>query len=102
MEDNSAIKINEILTSATVWINLEGTMLNEISQRKTNARWFHLYVESKNKINNKQNRNKLTDTDNILAVARWEGGVGDGWKKKRDLVVQIGSYSEMKSTAEGI
>ena len=63
---------------------------------------FTYMWNQKTKINNKQNRNKLTDTDNILAVARWEGGVGDGWKKKRDLVVQIGSYSEMKSTAEGI
>ena len=59
MEDNLAIKINEILTSATVWMNLEGTMLNEISQRKTNARWFHLYVESKNQ-NKQQAKQKQT------------------------------------------
>ena len=42
----SAIK-NEILPFATVWIDLEGIMLNEISQ--TNTAWYHLYVESKKK-----------------------------------------------------
>ena len=42
----SAIK-NEILPFATVWIDLEGIMLNEVSQ--TNTAWYHLYVESKKK-----------------------------------------------------
>ena len=32
----SAIKNNEILPFATMWMELEGIMLNEISQRKTN------------------------------------------------------------------
>ena len=32
----SAIKKNEILLFATMWIELEGIMLGEISQRKTN------------------------------------------------------------------
>ena len=36
MEYYSAIK-NENLPFVTTWINLEGTMLNEISQRKTNT-----------------------------------------------------------------
>ena len=36
---------NEILPFATVWIDLEGIMLNEINQ--TNTAWYHLYVESK-------------------------------------------------------
>ena len=47
----SAIKKNEILPFAMMWLELEGIMLSEISQRKTNTRWFHSYVEFK-----KQNR----------------------------------------------
>ena len=35
MEYYSAIKKNEILLFATTWMELEGIMLREISQRKT-------------------------------------------------------------------
>ena len=35
-EYSSAIKKNEILPYATTWMELEGIMLSEISQRKTN------------------------------------------------------------------
>ena len=45
-------------------------MLSEISQRKTNAIWSHLYVEP-----NKQNKNRLIDTENKWVVARR----GRGW-----------------------
>ena len=37
MEYYSAIKKNEILPFAATWMDLEGIMLSEISQRKTNA-----------------------------------------------------------------
>ena len=33
----SAIKKNEILSFATTWMDVEGIMLSEISQRKTNT-----------------------------------------------------------------
>ena len=46
MEYYSAIK-NEILPFAATWMDLEGIMLSEISQRKTNTKLFNLYVESK-------------------------------------------------------
>ena len=36
MEYYSAIKKNEILPFATMWMELEGILLSEISQRKTN------------------------------------------------------------------
>ena len=36
MEYYSAIKENEILPFVTTWMELEGIMLSEISQRKTN------------------------------------------------------------------
>ena len=47
MEYYSAIKKNEVLPIAATWMDLEGIMLSEISQRKTNTVRFHLYVESK-------------------------------------------------------
>ena len=36
MEYYSAVKKNKILPFATMWMELEGIMLSEISQRKTN------------------------------------------------------------------
>ena len=47
MEYYSALKNNEILPFAATWMDLEGIVLSEISQRKTNTVWYHLYVESK-------------------------------------------------------
>ena len=74
MEYYSAIK-KEILIFATTWIDLEGIVLSETSQRKTNTIWFHLYAESKTET--KQKPTKLTDTENGLVVARQ--GVEGGW-----------------------
>ena len=37
MEYYSVIKKNEFLPFATAWMNLEGIMLSEINQRKTNT-----------------------------------------------------------------
>ena len=37
MEYHSAIKKNEILSFATIWMDLQGIMLSEISQIKTNT-----------------------------------------------------------------
>ena len=46
MEYYLAIKKNEILPFVATWMDLEGVMLSEISQRKANTVWIHLYVES--------------------------------------------------------
>ena len=47
MEYNSAIKNKTILSFATVWMNLEDIMLNEISQaEKDKSHMISLYVES--------------------------------------------------------
>ena len=43
MEYYSAIKTNEILPFVTTWMDLEGLMLSEISQRKTNTIWSLTY-----------------------------------------------------------
>ena len=47
MEYYSAIKKNTILTFVTTWMDMEGIMLSEVRQRKTNTVCFYLYVESK-------------------------------------------------------
>ena len=51
MEYYSAIKKNEIMPFAATWMDLEGILLSETSQRKTNSVYYHLLVESKSKIN---------------------------------------------------
>ena len=51
MEYYTAIKKNEILPFATTRMDLQGIMLREISQTKTNTVRYHLYVELKNKTN---------------------------------------------------
>ena len=60
MEYYSAIKEHENLPFARVWMELQGIMLSEISQRKTNPIWFHLYVESNEQ--NKQTNNIETNS----------------------------------------
>ena len=40
-----AMRKNEILPFAATWMELEGIMLSEISQRKTDIICFHSYVE---------------------------------------------------------
>ena len=54
---------------ATAWMDLEGIMLNEISQRKTNTILFQLYIESEKKKKNKYKKTD-SDTENKLVVAR--------------------------------
>ena len=51
---------NEILPFAITCNELESIMLSEISQRKTNIIWFHLYVESEKKTKEQINK-KQTD-----------------------------------------
>ena len=37
---------NEILSSATICMDLDGVILTEISQREKNAIWSHVYMDS--------------------------------------------------------
>ena len=46
MEYYSAMKMNEILPFAAIWMDLEAIVLSEISQTRINT-VYHLYVESK-------------------------------------------------------
>ena len=57
----SAIKKKEVLPTATR-IDLEGIMLNEITQRKTDTMWSDLYVKSQ--------KTELTERENRLMTAR--------------------------------
>ena len=80
MEYYSAIKRNEILLFATTWMDIEGIMLSEIGQTKTNIVCSHLRVESKkwDKWTNMTKQINL-DTENKLVVTRGEG-MGEGAK----------------------
>ena len=50
MEYYSVIKRNEILSIIIKQMNLEGMMINEIRQSKTNTVWLHFCIESKTSI----------------------------------------------------
>ena len=75
MEYYSDLKKNEIMPLAATWMDLEITILSEVSQTKTNIIWYHLYVEYKKMIQMNlylQNRNRLTDIENKLIVTKGE------------------------------
>ena len=60
---------NESLPFVMVQTDLEGIMLSEIRQRKTNTACFHLYVKYK--------KNENSRTQNRLGATRG-GKVGEG------------------------
>ena len=79
MEYHSAIKKNEIMPFAAMWMDLEIIILCEVSQAKTNIIWYHLYVESKKimiQMNLLTNRNRFTEVENKLMVTKGERGDG--------------------------
>ena len=78
MEYYSAIKKNEIMPFAAMWMDLEIIILSEVNQIKTNTIRYHLYVESKiwYKWTYLQNRNRLRDIENKLMVTKGERGGG--------------------------
>ena len=69
MEYYSAIKKNEVIPFAVTLMDLEIIILSALSQRKTNIIYYHLYAESKKKIQMNiylQNRKRFTDLENEL------------------------------------
>ena len=95
MEYYSAIKKKEIMPSAATRTDLEIILLSEVTKRKTNTIWYHLYVESKirHKWTYLRNRNRLTDIENRLVVAKGEeewGREGLGVGISRCKLVYIG------------
>ena len=76
---------------------MEGMMLSEIRQRKTNTVWYHLYVESKkqNKLVNKQKGERLTDIENKLVVTSVEVQTTMyEINKQQEYIVQHRGYSQ--------
>ena len=62
------LKKYEILSFATIWMDLESIMLSELSQRMTNTICFHSHVEFKKQRGRKRReggkpRNKLQRTN---------------------------------------
>ena len=82
MEYYSAIKNNEIMPFAAMWIHLEIIILSEVSQIKTNI-MCHLHVESKKMIqmNYLQNRNSLRDTENNLMGKKKKKKLSDSYQR---------------------
>ena len=101
MEYCSTIKKNEILPFAMAGMGLQGIILTEISQRRTNTMWFHLHVES-------QEQNKWTnkiETDSLVQRTDWwfpEGkGIGGlGEKKVKGLKTTNGALARWLSWLE--
>ena len=65
MEYYSAIKKNEILPFATTWMELEGIMRSEISQRKAKIILLHSYEDFK-----RQNMNIREGKKNNIKTGR--------------------------------
>ena len=67
----SAIKKNEILPFVTTWMDIEGIILNEVSQtEKDKYCMFYLYAESEKQ--NQMNKHNKTETDSrIQRTNRW-------------------------------
>ena len=86
------LKTNKILPFAATWMDLESIMLSEVSQRKTNIVWYHLYVASK-KYNKLVNNIKKKQTDKYREQTsgyQWREGkggtIGIGIGKKRVIM----------------
>ena len=82
IEYYSTLKRMKVSFGAT-WTQLGIIILSEVGQeRQTNTIWYHLHVESKvwHKWIYLQNKNRLTDIENSLVIAK-EGG-----ERKRDGV----------------
>ena len=72
------------LPMVTAWMDLEGIMLSEISQRKIKPYAFIYMFNLKNKIN-RSNWNRLVDTENRQMVSREEKELRHWVKKVKEL-----------------
>ena len=77
----SITKNNEILPFATVWMDLDGIMLGEISQSEKDK--YYMW-DLKNNIN-KQNRNTVIGAEHRLMVARGQERWRDSVKRVKGL-----------------
>ena len=99
-----AIKKNKIMPFAVTWIETEIITLSE-SERKTNIKWYHLYLESKlgHKWAYPQKRNRITENKPVVAKGEGFGGEGNtrisrckllytGWINSKVLLCSAGNY----------
>ena len=77
-----AIKNDEILPFGTTWMDLEGIMLSEVSQRKTNTICFTYRWNLKNNINE---RKKQTNRYRKRTDSRQRGG---SWRLEKDKGIE--------------
>ena len=74
MEYYSAIKMNEIMTFAATWMNLEIIILSEVSQRQISYDITYMcnLIQKMIQMNLLTNRNRLTDLEIKLIVTKGE------------------------------
>ena len=74
----SVVKKNEIMPSAATRMDLEITLLSEVSQKDSHTRWCHLYVESKlqYKWTYLQNRRTHRGQTGVAEGPEGQGGAG--------------------------
>ena len=77
VEYYSAIKRKKSVSFAATWMDLQIIILSEVSQRKTNIIWYHLYVESKKMIQmNLFTKQKHTFRHRKQTYGYWRGKDG--------------------------
>lgn len=86
MEYYLAIKMTDILPSATTWMDLECIMLSETPDRQRHLASYEWNLKIKQ---TKQNRNKLTDTENKLRAVGGEESGDMGKKQVKGLTGTI-------------
>ena len=99
MENYAAIKRNKILPFAATWMDLEGIMLSEMSDRERQILYditYHLYVESK-KYNKLVNITKKKQTHRYREqTSGYPSGKGRG-RGNIGVSVKQGLWDYMKS-----
>ena len=90
----SAIKRNGILPPVTKWMDMEGIQPSAVSQRETYA---FTSMWNLTKQMNKQNRNRLTDTENRRVAARGKRSEAMSETGEGDDEVQTSSYKTSES-----
>ena len=90
-EYSPAIKKERNSAIATVWMNLEGIMLNENSQRNINIVWSQEYIESKNK---KSPNKKQTQNNKMEEMKSHKTGGCQQWGGEGVKVIQKGMTAD--------
>ena len=87
-------KKNETLPFTATWMELAGIMLNEISQKKTNTIWYHLYVECKkhNKLVNITKKKKKQTQRYREEISGYHWGEGRRERKYRGMGIRGTNY----------